>query len=208
MDSPYKDGLGRVMPTVFVAGPAKSGSTFLWECLHQSFHPQHVCGRDDAAGWSDTLCQHRRFLLPAVAADVAQPACPRFQKESSFWRWWGRRPSYTWARYGGPRLPLSSWEARRGACKSKRERPRPDDSRPFPGHRALEVACLQDEACPAAGEGGRVGYASPLPPSCQRACTPCEHHPGWVDNSPSPCSVSPYRCASRVCAEAPLGQSV
>ena len=38
--SPYVDPLSRVMPTIFVAGPAKSGSTFLWDCLQASFHPE------------------------------------------------------------------------------------------------------------------------------------------------------------------------
>ena len=46
----YRDGLGRVMPTVFVAGPAKSGSTFLWDCIHQTFHPQRVCGAVEGPG--------------------------------------------------------------------------------------------------------------------------------------------------------------
>ena len=32
LDDTYLEPLGRKMPTIFVAGPAKSGSTFLWEC--------------------------------------------------------------------------------------------------------------------------------------------------------------------------------
>ena len=79
----WRDGLSRVMPTVFVAGPAKSGSTFLWECIHSAFHPQRVCGSTEAAGWSDERCAGRRFVLPPLSSDVTQPACFRFEKEST-----------------------------------------------------------------------------------------------------------------------------
>ena len=213
VNSPYVDGLDRAMPTVFVAGPAKSGSTFLWDCLHLSFHPQHICGSADASGWADGRCGTKRFLLPALAADVTQPGCLRPQKESSFWRYWGRRPQVTWARYGGPRIPLSEWALDGGSCVRRRRnlsRSHADDSGPrkFAAHRAVEDICLQDSPC--GGHGGgqgaishRVPYVSPMPPACMSECTPCTLHPGWVNNVEAPCDIASYRCASRTCAEAP-----
>lgn len=200
----FVDGLSRVMPTVFVAGPAKSGSTFLWECIHQSFHPQRVCGSRGVEGWSDAACGGRRFALPALSADTAQPACYKFSKESSFWRYWGRRPHMTWTRYGGPRLPMDLWALDGASCQARRRARFSSDQvgvRSFAGHRAMEDACLRDMACPVAG--GRVPYDKPLPSSCLGECKPCTHHPGWVNNVEAPCAISPYRCASLTCAEAP-----
>ena len=214
MASVYVDGLSRAMPTLFVAGPAKSGSTFLWECVHQTFHPQHVCGGADATGWSDGACGKHRFVLPPLVADVAKPACLRFQKESSFWRYWGRRPQMTWRRYGGPRLPLTEWELPgRGGCAgssfktaaARREKmDRQHGLRAFAGHRMLEDACLQDTACPALGASGRVPYATALPAACKASCTPCMHHPGWMNNFAAACAIPPFRCASATCADAPF----
>lgn len=206
--SPFRDDLGRVMPSVFVAGPAKSGSTFLWECIHQTFHPQRVCGSAASSGWSDASCGGRRFVLPAVAADTAHPACLRFQKESAFWRWWGRRPQYTWARYGGPRLPVAEWELKASSCVARRRElrwSRGDDGGPpqFAGHRAMEDVCLQDTPCGGGGSGSRVPYATPLPARCMSDCAPCKRHPGWVNNVEEPCAISPYKCASTACATAP-----
>lgn len=213
MASPYLDPLGRVMPTIFVAGPAKSGSTFLWECIHQTFHPQRICGSTDAAGWSDGMCgMHQRFVLPPVAGDGAQPACLRFQKESSFWRYWGRRPHMTWQRYGGPQLPLDAWELHSNTgggaltCRKQRGKGPPEASsagpRAFAGHRAIEDACL--DAAPPCGASGRMPYSVKLPDECLVSCEPCRHHPGWMNNFDAPCAITPYRCASTVCAEAPF----
>ena len=56
--SPYVDPLSRVMPTIFVAGPAKSGSTFLWDCL-QALHVVHLHGFLTCVG-----CASRLFLSP------------------------------------------------------------------------------------------------------------------------------------------------
>ena len=198
----YRDGLSRVMPTVFVAGPAKSGSTFLWECIHNAFHPQRVCSSTKTAGWSDSRCAGQRFVLPPVSADTVQPACLRFEKESSFWRYWGRRPQMTWRRYGGPRLPLSDWELlQAGSCNSRRRMARRagtrDAPRQFAGHRALEDACLQGATC------SRVAYADTLPAACMAHCEPCKHHPGWMNNFDAACTIPAYRCASSVCADAP-----
>ena len=115
----YKQPLGRVMPTVFVAGPAKSGSTFLWDCVQQTFHPEQVC-RGPVASWADGPCGSRAFVLPAVGSEDSQPACLRFGKEGRFWTHWGRSTpgsrQYTWRRYGGPALPMQAWEQGGTSC--------------------------------------------------------------------------------------------
>jgi hypothetical protein len=211
--TPFRDDLGRMMPTVFVAGPAKSGSTFLWECVHQTFHPQRVCGSRDSSGWSDGACAGRRFVLPPLEAVTSPSVCLRFVKESSFWRYWGRRPHMTWRRYGGPKLPLAEWELHHSSCSSRqrsgaRRRARNQLGaglpRAFALHRALEDACLHDISCPTAtASGGHLPYAAPMPEECRASCEPCALHPGWMNNYDSACAIAPFRCASRTCAEAP-----
>ena len=118
----YKQPLGRVMPTVFVAGPAKSGSTFLWDCVQQTFHPEQVC-RGPVASWADGPCGSRAFVLPAVGSEDSQPACLRFGKEGRFWTHWGRSTpgsrQYTWRRYGGPALPMQAWEQGGTSCRRR-----------------------------------------------------------------------------------------
>lgn len=210
----YKQPLQRVMPAVFVAGPAKSGSTFLWECIQQSFHPEQVCGGRRAGGWSDEACSARRFVLPALVADVQQPACFRFQKESAFWRYWGRKQQVSWARYGGPRLPLDWWELGSvgAACPARRralsKRERGIGPRAFAGTRQMEDLCMQDIHCPAlaGGDGGStsgVPYHVELPEACKATCSPCDLHPGWMNNFDAPCPFAPAPCDSAVCANAP-----
>ena len=52
-----------VLPTVFVPGPAKSGTSFLFDCLVQTFSPVNLCGVV-AANWSDASCgTSNGFLL-------------------------------------------------------------------------------------------------------------------------------------------------
>ncbi len=208
----YRDGLSRVMPTIFVAGPAKSGSTFLWECIQQSFHPSRVCAGSDVRAWADLPCEGKRFVLPALGADVAQPACLRFQKESSFWRYWGRKPQVTWRRYGGPRVALAEWEQHGGACGGRRRAAARRAAaaaaagrggpRSLAGHRAMEDMCMQDVRCGGAADGGRLPYAAAVPAECKSRCTPCELHAGWMNNVDEPCSIPPYMCDSPTCANA------
>ena len=120
----YKQPLGRVMPTIFVAGPAKSGSTFLWDCVQQTFHPEQVCG-GRVPSWADGPCSSRAFVLPAVGSEDSQPACLHFGKEGRFWTHWGRSApgsrQYTWRRYGGPALPMEAWEQGRSCQAQKRQ---------------------------------------------------------------------------------------
>ena len=215
----YKQPLGRVMPTIFVAGPAKSGSTFLWECIQQTFHPDRVCSGRRTSRWSDGPCTSQRFVLPALLADVTQPACLRFSKESSFWRYWGRKPQVSWARYGGPRVPLQMWESEwvNMPCPARKRAVGASDTaggpRAFASHRQMEDVCMQDVHCPslaaASGVGGGnaatsgVPYDRPLPAECRPTCSPCDLHPGWMNNFDQPCPYAPQPCDSVVCPNAP-----
>ncbi|KAL1529577.1 hypothetical protein AB1Y20_000521 [Prymnesium parvum] len=211
--SPYKLSLGRVMPTIFIAGPAKSGSTSLWECVHKTFHPDHACQRTHAAGWSDAACGRKPFILPALAADVAQPACLRFSKESAFWRYWGRRAGVSWRRYGGPRLPLAMWQMGQPACGARRRAIGWNDAaggpRALAAHRQMEDVCLQDVPCASREAGGSrrasgVAYDRPLPAECKPTCEPCELHPGWMNNFDAPCPFAPRPCDSLTCSPPPF----
>jgi hypothetical protein len=206
----FKLPLQRVMPTIYVAGPAKSGSTFLWECIQQSFHPDRVCGRHSSK-WSDAMCGERHFVLPALVADVSQPSCLRFQKESSFWRYWGRRKQVTWRRYGGPRLPLAMWELDRVGlpCGARRRavgwRDTASGPRSLAAHRQMEDICMQDVHCPSStyARDGAKRYETRLPAECMPTCSPCELHPGWMNNFDAPCPYSPEPCDTVACANAP-----
>ena len=159
----YKQPLGRVMPTIFVAGPAKSGSTFLWDCVQQTFHPEQVC-RGPVASWADGPCGSRAFVLPAVGSEDSQPACLRFGKEGRFWTHWGRSApgsrQYTWRRYGGPPLPMEAWEQGR-SCFAQRRKARVHDAGTrgpdsLAMYRWLEDRCMQGVRCPAVEVDGRV----------------------------------------------------
>ena len=205
--SPYVDPLSRVMPTIFVAGPAKSGSTFLWDCLQASFHPETQCGgARRAAGWGDGACA-QPFVLPSLVGEIQRPGCLRFEKESAFWRYWGRRKSYTWQRYGGPVVPLERWERQAASCSGRRARraSRRGGPRALEAYAEMEDLCMGGVACPAlAPDGGAVPYATALPAACRATCAPCAHHPGWMNNADAPCPLAPHACDSPTCAAAPF----
>ena len=202
----YKQPLGRVMPTIFVAGPAKSGSTFLWDCVQQTFHPEQVCG-GTVSSWADGPCGSRAFVLPAVGSEDSQPACLHFGKEGRFWTHWGRSApgsrQYTWRRYGGPALPMEAWEQGR-SCFAQRRQARvheagargPDS---LAMYRWLEDRCMQGVRCPAVEVDGRVPYGVALPPECAPTCAPCELHPGYMNNFDERCRLKPRPCDSLVC---------
>ena len=205
--SPYVDPLSRVMPTIFVAGPAKSGSTFLWDCLQASFHPETQCGgARRAAGWGDGACG-QPFVLPSLVGEIQRPGCLRFEKESAFWRYWGRRKSYTWQRYGGPVVPLERWERQAASCSGRRARraSRRGGPRALEAYAEMEDLCMGGVACPAlAPDGGPLPYATALPAACRATCAPCAHHPGWMNNADAPCPLAPHACDSPTCAAAPF----
>lgn len=207
----YRDGLGRIMPTVFVAGPAKSGSTFIWDCVHASFHPERVCRQEGEPyqDWSDAQCGAKRFVLPALTARDSFPALS-FHKESEFWRYWGKRKQESWARYGGPRLPISIWELGSSWRRWNRFSSHSGDGagpKGYAGHRALEDACLEDSVCPAAVNDSQAGihssrlpYTAAMPQRCFAKCVPCDRHPGWMNGES--CAITSFPCESRVCAPA------
>lgn len=56
-----------VMPTLFLPGFPKSGTTWLYECLLSAFSPAGVGCGSDAMGWNVTRCG-KRFLLPVLRA--------------------------------------------------------------------------------------------------------------------------------------------
>ncbi|KAL3931519.1 MAG: hypothetical protein SGPRY_001088, partial [Prymnesium sp.] len=221
----YKQTLSRAMPSIFIAGPAKSGSTFLWDCIQQTFHPDELCGAEGTAGWADVQCGSQRFVLPALVGSALQPSCLRFSKESAFWRYWGRKPQVSWRRYGGPIVPLAMWERRRvkQTCAAGRRHlewtPGP---RAFVGHRWMEDLCMHETS--AHGEGGkrgggeveklgggevearcatRVAYDQKMPAECAPVCSPCDLHPGWMNNFNERCPFPPTPCDSLRCARAP-----
>ena len=79
----------QVMPTVFVAGPVKGGTTSIFDCLLSNFHPKRICGAT-VHSWNDTACGSRRFVLPSIHARLtsgskALAVLP--QKEGPFGVW-------------------------------------------------------------------------------------------------------------------------
>lgn len=114
-------------PYLMLLGTSKGGSTFLFECMEQAFHPRVVCGADNASRWTREFCGERRFLLPAVrlhyvppdaAAGRAQPTVRinSIKENYVFTRGMYRGPTVEPERqrfYRGPKLPLSFWEHRR-----------------------------------------------------------------------------------------------
>ena len=88
-----------VMPTVFIAGPPKSASTFLWACVHSIFRPESVCGGGSVEQWRDHDCGGRGFVLPFL--EYAAWRGPGFHPEKESKSWcrdfsWGMWMSYNW----------------------------------------------------------------------------------------------------------------
>lgn len=204
----FRQPLGRVMPTVFVAGPAKSGSTFLWDCVQQTFHPEQVCNGHTEM-WADGPCASRAFVLPAVGTEDSNPACLNIAKEGRFWTHWGRSTGgekgswqYTWRRYGGPSLPMETWEQGR-SCSTQRRKARVRDPSGGPDslamYRWLEDRCMDGVRCPGIEVAGRIPYGVPLPAECQAQCDPCELHPGHMNNFRESCDLRPRPCNSLAC---------
>ena len=87
------------VPTVFVPGPAKSGTTFLFSCLADTFSPAQTCPTQSAsprrgrlraaaaaATWSDEACGNASgFLLTArvtSSGGQTRTSCLSPQKEN------------------------------------------------------------------------------------------------------------------------------
>ena len=106
-----------VMPTVFIAGPPKSASTFLWACVHSIFRPESVCGGGSVEQWRDHDCGGRGFVLPFL--EYAAWRGPGFHPEKESKGWWPlgdltnpRVGVHTWRQFAGPRLPIRAWLGR------------------------------------------------------------------------------------------------
>lgn len=117
-------------PFLMLLGTSKGGSTFLFACMQEAFHPRVVCGADDAAAWSRERCGARRFLLAGLRASVvlsrrhpgvSVPAGPLslrinpIKENYVLTRGMYRGPRVEPERtrfYRGPALPLDLWEAR------------------------------------------------------------------------------------------------
>ncbi len=69
------DGIPRAaVPSIFL-GPAKSGTTFLFDCLSAAFHPSKLCGHS-AASWSDAACGARTNFVLGVQFRQSLPENP------------------------------------------------------------------------------------------------------------------------------------
>lgn len=90
----------KVWPTLFVAGPPKTGSTSLWDCIMDNFNYQ-------------TMCRHKshcdsRFVVSPIEYKAWKG--PRFYnvKESSYWSGMSDKKSNL-TQYGGPTLDFTHW---------------------------------------------------------------------------------------------------
>ena len=176
-----------VMPTVFIAGPPKSASTFLWACVHSIFRPESVCGGGSVEQWRDHDCGGRGFVLPFL--EYAAWRGPGFHPEKESKGWWPlgdltnpRVGAHTWRQFAGPRLPIRAWL---GRWKS----PLMHDAVRW--HESIDRMCM-DSGAPRCAQ--RFNFSNVTDPSCVATCDPCE----WVPSET--CSTPPFPCASRACA--------
>ena len=58
------DVTSRVLPSIFIPGMPKAGTSFLWGCVTEAFRPARVCGSDD---WANRCGAEKRFALPSLA---------------------------------------------------------------------------------------------------------------------------------------------
>ena len=88
------DATGRIIPSLFLLGNPKSGSTFLFSCLRAGpFDPNLVRGPYSANRWREGA-----YVLTTLGT----------KKEFNFFGGVGWRWGWDW--YVGPPAPLSSWE--------------------------------------------------------------------------------------------------
>ena len=185
----WRDLPTHVLPTIFVAGPMKSGTTFLWDCIVSRFGPGAACGGFSPATsrrrrlndplhwskrWDDEGCGARAFVLPPIASSTGE-VCWHARKETPFVSSWGytatpdAEAGGSVARYAGPSLPISYWAARR--CSKE----------PLGFNADLTARCMADGlACSsdANGDLSTSGRGSSSGSSGVCACRPCHRHPG------------------------------
>jgi hypothetical protein len=192
---PYLVDTDAMLPTAFVLGPPKAASTFLWDCIARSFHPQAVCKGSSVKAWSDKACADQRFVLPGLQYASWTGACFHERKEGNTpWMVTPTVTSLRWHVWGGPQLSLEHWSATEPRMCGHR------NNSAFAEY--VEDQCMADSPC---GLDQRPGYNESAAPECLRQCTPCELHPGVDEYISSgsvhhrPCKGTPFLCASRTC---------
>ena len=192
------------LPTAFVAGPVKGGTTTLYNCLSSAFSPQRICGPSTLT-WADGPCASRHFVLGHLRYASWAGSCLHPMKESPFGTWGQVPPDRaaqklselsSWRSYAGPAVPLRFWAGGKAACGA---------ADTFA--ETMEDLCLADVPCSHAGSAGSISRSAPL--ECSATCDVCENHPGIdvFDLRTSalhhvPCSVPPRPCVSTVCNSA------
>lgn len=167
----------QVMPTVYVAGPVKGGTTSIYDCLLSNFHPKKICGAT-VDSWNDTACGFRRFVLPSIRTSLRSgdsALAVHHMKEGPFGVWGhSATEKVGWRMLTGPALPVRIWAR---------------DVR-------MSSADLDDLCRPAAGHSLSGNFT----------CDPCELHPGSDLYNPrtgqwrhEPCRSPRKSCASAMC---------
>ena len=105
----------RMLPSLFVPGMPKAGTSFVWGCLMEAFRPSRVCQSDSASDWRQ--CAGRQYVLPALTAGRDGLVSPAAKEPFTFVRDGGL--DWTALKSGdpsalgqllGPALPLCQWE--------------------------------------------------------------------------------------------------
>ena len=193
-DAPTEQQPQQVMPTVYIAGPVKGGTTSIFNCLVSSFSPARVCGATAAGLWSDARCGPQRFVVPSLSIHRGGWGSPFALKESRFGVWGhSAGEEYGWRMVTGPALPLRLWEQRHKTASGLRP--------VAPSDFAEMLANLCRPGCgPLPPEDGSAGQ------DCTYVCDACDLHPGTDVYDPRttqvrhvPCSSPRKPCASPVC---------
>lgn len=187
MHSPYAPTFYAVAPTVFIAGPVKSGTTSMFACVDAAFQPNSVCG----GNWDDVSCQGRRFVLHALK-NVWNRRCFAQLKETQY-AMFGYSDRVSWRKEIGPPVPLQYWK--HGCANSI------DEMRELNKKWCLDAQ--RNCTLPSTPAGITIPKAH-----CEldSVCDVCEGNPGFLRfNKTSvvhlPCSVEPKSCNMNMCHE-------
>ena len=183
-----------MLPTAFVAGPVKGGTSSIYECLSAAFHPKRMCGVS-TSDWADEACRDQRFVLGSVTYASWQGPCFYSTKESPFGVWGRGQQGSAWQVHAGPAVPLRAWSGGRAACGKT----------PLLFAEEVEDMCLADLPCSRVTRSDCSTDRS-VPLACSSMCDPCHLHPGTDVYNPITagsqhvaCHAPPSPCASAVC---------